>query len=61
MEHGLLMREISGISLVIVVTCVGMEGMLGPENVKCCRLKLWQNNMICSGHLKIVSTAGAGA
>ena len=61
MEHGLLMREISGISLVIVVTCVGMEGMLGPENVKCCRLKLWQNNMICSGHLKIVSTADAGA
>ena len=26
MVHGLLIREISGISLVIVVTCVGMEG-----------------------------------
>ena len=61
MEHGLLMREISGISLVIVVTCVGMEGMLGPKDVKCCRLKLWQNRMICSDRLKFFSTAGAGA
>ena len=61
MVHGLLMREISGISLVIVETCVGMEGMFGPMNVKCCCLKLWQNSMICSDRLKIFSTAGAGA
>ena len=61
MGHGLLIMEISGISQAIMVTCVGIEGMLGPKNVKCCRLKLWQNNMICSGHLKIVSTADAGA
>ena len=61
MVHGLLIREISGISQVIVVTCVGIEGMLGPKNVKCCRLKLWQNSMICSDRLKIFSTAGAGA